>query len=380
MWSASALRESHPNRRHSPHVVKRAMTELAEAFLASQRSVTATAANPSTGKLVRLFQRASVFRDHVRWSLSDVLWDAIVPFRTNTTKTCQWVSASKFLLVARVDSVEEGIDVHLAPPRRFFMARDEAKPRHGMLDEHSMPTELTLLLIAWLVLVRKMPAQRSHARTVGRLLFETGFLASFDPTEAREAAVCTCRVTCAEDARISICEHIGEITDGRLGLIVSRQGAWQELFDKIMFASNHTCSAVRQLRIEVIKRTTCSLNTELAGDRFRVDNYVDLFRQQKGKRRTHVDESFRVHCINSVVEKKRARAGKAYLVAVDTEINTGIVYAWVKKDMDSYADAMCRCTSETPTVLGVASDAARLGADPCTVILVFHFVLPELHA
>ena len=86
-----------------------------------------------------------------------------------------------------------------------------------------------------------------------------------------------------------------------------------------------------------------------------------------------------MHCINSVVEKKRARTGKAYLVAVDTEINTGIVYTWVKKDMDSYADAMCRCTSETPTVLGAASDAARLGADPPIDTMMFHFVLPELH-
>jgi hypothetical protein len=145
------------------------------------------------------------------------------------------------------------------------------------------------------------------------------------------------------------------------------------------FESNHTCSAVWQLRIEVLKRTTCSLNTELAGDRFRVDNYVDLFRQQKGKRRKHVDESFRVHCINSVVEKKKARAGQAYLRAVDAEINPCIVYKWVKKEMDSYADAMCRCTSDTPTVLGVASDAARLGADPPIDTLMFHFVLPELH-
>ena len=70
MWSASALREFHPNRRHSPHVVKRAMPELAEAFLASQRSVTATAANPSTGKLVQLCLRQAV-KSGVYSSLKD---------------------------------------------------------------------------------------------------------------------------------------------------------------------------------------------------------------------------------------------------------------------------------------------------------------------
>jgi hypothetical protein len=41
------------------------MAELAEGFLASQRSVTATATNPSTGKLVQLRQRTWVLRDTV---------------------------------------------------------------------------------------------------------------------------------------------------------------------------------------------------------------------------------------------------------------------------------------------------------------------------
>ena len=268
------------------------MAELAEGFLASQRSVTASAANPSSGQLVRLCQRAWVFRDHVKWSLPDVLGAAIAPFKTSTTETCQWVSANKNVLEALVDGVDEGLDAHFFPPRRSFMARDEAMPINGALEEYSMSTELTLLLLSWLGSARKNKEQRSHIRTLTRLLFETVIHASVDPTEVLEAAVCSCRLLCAEGARDLICKHIAEVAGGGLGMNASRQGAWQEVFDKIMFESNHTCSAVRQLRIEVLKRTTCSLNTELAGDRFRVDNYVDLFRQQKGKRRKHVERHF----------------------------------------------------------------------------------------
>jgi hypothetical protein len=160
------------------------MAELAEGFLASQRSVTATATNPSTGKLVQLCQRARVLRDTVLWFVPVVLWVAIVPFMANTTKTCQWVSTSKFLLEARVDSVDEGLDTRFVPPRRSFIARDEATPQIGALEEHKMPTRLTLLLMSWLGCARKRPAQRSHTRTMGRLLFETVILASFDPKKA----------------------------------------------------------------------------------------------------------------------------------------------------------------------------------------------------
>ena len=184
VWTASALREFHPTRRHSPHAAKRAMAELAEGFLASQRSVTATATNPSTGKLVQLCQRARVLRDTVLWSVPVVLWVAIVPFMAHTTKTCQWVNTSKFLLEARVDSVDEGLDTRFVPPRRSFIARNEATPHNGALKEHKMPTRLTLILMSWLGCARTRPAQRSHTRAVGRLLFETVILASVDPKKA----------------------------------------------------------------------------------------------------------------------------------------------------------------------------------------------------
>ena len=47
-----------------------------------------------------------------------------------------------------------------------------------------MPTRLTLILMSWLGCARTRPAQRSHTRAVGRLLFETVILASVDPKKA----------------------------------------------------------------------------------------------------------------------------------------------------------------------------------------------------
>ena len=133
------------------------------------------------------------------------------------------------------------------------------------------------------------------------------------------------------------------------------------------------------LRRPLLDRTAEVTEQQLEG-KFHVTNFGALVGPKLEGKRKNIDEAFRLHCINTVLDRKKARTGQSYIRASDTELDVSLVHRWIIKELQAYQRAVRNKVREQGVhVFGVASDGARVGADPPVESVLGHLFLPQHH-